>query len=96
MMTLTNGRGGYGFLSSSENTAGDSGGPRLNRALDPNFSGDPEELALDYLEQWLSAPNATAAVTPVETPRSLDPSLRAIERLVSQHRDLFRRHSQNQ
>lgn len=58
-------------------------------------SHDIEEQALDFLEQWLSSSPAGSQEIErsVETPRSLDPSLRAIERLVSQHRELFRRHS---
>jgi hypothetical protein len=54
-------------------------------------ASDPEELALDYLEQWLAASQSEAPRLPVESPR-LDPTLRAIEHLVRQHQDLFRRH----
>ena len=57
---------------------------------------EAENQALDFLEQWLSGSNSEATPQPVvEAPRSLDPSLRAIERLVSQHRELFRRHARS-
>ena len=54
---------------------------------------DTEDQALNFLEQWLSAGGSDIPQPPVESPRGLDPSLRAIERLVSQHQELFRRHS---
>ncbi len=57
-------------------------------------SYEAEDQALDFLEQWLSSPVEAAPQPVVESPRGLDPSLRAIERLVSQHQDLFRRHAQ--
>lgn len=57
---------------------------------------ETEEMALDFLEQWLSGNGSTAAAQlPAEAPRSLDPSLRAIERLVAQHKELFRRHARS-
>jgi len=55
---------------------------------------DSEDQALDFLEQWLSAAAPETPNPPAEAPRSLDPGLRAIERLVTQHRDLFQRHAQ--
>lgn len=56
---------------------------------------EAENQALDFLEHWLSGSNNEVAPQPVvEAPRSLDPGLRAIERLVTQHRELFRRHGQ--
>ena len=55
---------------------------------------DSEDQALDFLEQWLSAAAPETLNPPDEAPRSLDPGLRAIERLVTQHRDLFQRHAQ--
>jgi hypothetical protein len=59
-----------------------------------NPSLDSEDQALDFLEQWLSSGSSETPQPAVESPRSLDPSLRAIERLVTQHRELFRRHAQ--
>ncbi|MBS2033446.1 hypothetical protein JST97_00545 [bacterium] len=57
---------------------------------------EAENQALDFLEQWLSGSGQDSSPQPVvEAPRSLDPSLRAIERLVTQHRELFRRHAQS-
>lgn len=52
-----------------------------------------EDQALDFLEQWLSAAAPETPKPVIEAPRSLDPGLRAIERLVTQHRELFRRHA---
>ncbi|MBX3167207.1 MAG: hypothetical protein KF760_07335 [Candidatus Eremiobacteraeota bacterium] len=54
-----------------------------------------EDQALDFLEQWLSAAAPETPKPVIEAPRSLDPGLRAIERLVTQHKELFRRHAQS-
>lgn len=51
-----------------------------------------DELALDFLEQWLAAASGDGA--PMQEVVHQDPSLRAIERLVTRHQELFRRHSQ--
>lgn len=55
-----------------------------------------EDQALDFLEQWLSAPAPETPKVIQEAPRGLDPGLRAIERLVTQHQELFRRHAPSQ
>lgn len=61
--------------------------------------GDVEDQALDFLEQWLATGSTqstpSAPVAPRPQKGSIDVSLRAIERLVTQHRDLFRRHAEN-
>ena len=59
-----------------------------------NMPLETEDQALDFLEQWLSSGSSETPQPVVESPRSLDPSLRAIERLVTQHKELFRRHAQ--
>lgn len=59
---------------------------------------DVEDQALDFLEQWLATGSSSVAPAPDPQPQrsgSVDVSLRAIERLVSQHRDLFRRHNRS-
>lgn len=61
----------------------------------PQPSGDTDELALDFLEQWLSGSQTHPPLPTPDVQRSLDPGLRAIERLVAQHKDLFRRHAEN-
>lgn len=67
----------------------------------PDSSQPPgDDLALDFLEQWLASPTLGATPTGAPSPdsegapRTSDPSLRSIERLVAQHKDLFRRHAQ--
>lgn len=58
--------------------------------------GDPEELALDFLEQWLAGSgNAPARTSSVADTPKLDPALRAIEHIVTQHKELFRRHARS-
>lgn len=62
----------------------------------PPSAHDTEDLAIDFLEQWLSGNSPShAPQPPSELRQSFDPSLRAIERLVAQHKDLFRRHAEN-
>lgn len=67
-----------------------------------NSQIEADDLALDFLEQWLAAPSGESATeqrgweTLKEVTSPTDPSLRAIERLVHRHQDLFRRAAQNQ
>ena len=89
---------GFSFFSvqpsslKSENIAG---GEKV-ACVSTNENIKDEDQALDFLEQWLSAPAPETPKPVIEAPRSLDPGLRAIERLVTQHKELFRRHAPSQ
>ncbi len=65
----------------------------MTNAQNPDPTQDVDDVALHFLEAWISSPQSPPPAPLPEVQRTIDPSLRAIERLVAQHQDLFRRHT---